>query len=87
MQIFKIFFRIIDELERIRAELLYSVSNAVSACIETLHWISDISSRWSEVLYFSAPIKGKHGWQPGRTRLEFQAKNHVIAVLFKLKTK
>ena len=56
------FFRIIDELERIGAELLYRVGNAVNARLETLHWILDISSRWSEVLYFSPPIKRKHGW-------------------------
>ena len=59
--VLKIFFRIIDELERIGAELLYRVGNAVNARFETLHWILDISSRWSEVLYFSPPIKRKHG--------------------------
>ena len=72
--VLKIFFQIIDELERMRVELLYSVGNAVIARTETLQWISDISSHWSEVLYFSAPIKGKHGWQPGKARLEFRAK-------------
>ena len=85
--VLKIFFQIIDELERMRVELLYSVGNAVIARTETLQWISDISSHWSEVLYFSAPIKGKHGWQPGKARLEFRTKNHVIAALFKLNTK
>ena len=85
--VLKIFFQIIDELERMRVELLYSVGNAVIARTETLQWISDISSHWSEVLYFFALIKGKHGWQPGKARLEFRAKNHVIAALFKLNTK
>ena len=28
---------------------------------ESLHWILDISSHWSAVLYFSARIKCKHG--------------------------
>ena len=31
------------------------------ARIESLHWILDISSNWSTVLYFSARIKCKHG--------------------------
>lgn len=48
--------------ERIVAGLLYSVGDAVNARIEYLFRISVISSRWSEVLYFSDPIKRKHGW-------------------------
>ena len=63
--------------------LFYSVSVAVIIRIETFHWILDISSRWAEVQYFFAPIKRKHGWQLGRTRLEFRAKNHVVAAIFK----
>ena len=43
----KIFFQIIDELERMRVELLYSVGNAVIARTETLQCISDISSHCS----------------------------------------
>ena len=43
--VLRIFFRIIDELERIGAELLYRVGNAVNARFETLHWTLDISSR------------------------------------------
>ena len=35
------------------------VGDAVNACSENLHWILDIPSRWSKVLYFSAPIKCK----------------------------
>ena len=42
--------------------LFYSVSVAVIIRIETFHWILDISSCWSEVQYFFAPIKRKHGW-------------------------
>lgn len=42
--------------------LLNSVGNAVNVRIDNLHWILDISSRWSEVLFFSAPIKRKHGY-------------------------
>ena len=42
--VLKIFFQIMDELERMRVELLYSVGNAVIARAETLQWISDISS-------------------------------------------
>ena len=42
--------------------LLNSVGNAVNVRIDNLHWILDISSRWSEVLFFSAPIKCKHGY-------------------------
>ena len=42
--------------------LFYSVSDAVIIRIESFHWILDISSRWSEVQYFPAPIKRKHSW-------------------------
>ena len=42
--VLKIFFQIIDEPERMRVELLYSIGNAVIAFTETLQWISDISS-------------------------------------------
>ena len=43
-------------------ELYYRVGDAVSAPTENLHRILDTSSRWSEVLYFPAPMKRKHGW-------------------------
>ena len=52
-------------------------SDAENACTENLHWIFDISSRWSKVRYLSAPIKRKHGYKLGRTRIEFRARNHV----------
>ena len=59
-------------------------SDAENACTENLHWIFDISSRWSKVRYLSAPTKRKHGYKLGRTRIEFRARNHVIFALFRL---
>ena len=56
-------------------EFFYSVGDAVNARTENLHWILDISSRWSWVIFLCS--------RQAQTRLEFRAKSHVIAALFR----